>query len=115
MGDRRKTIQITYIIADSERKSQVESSQKILKNKTTIATAIEKKLNNPIAIAIEDKEIDLLLSDYSHIICNDYKAWYAKMIKSIGAERFVGLAKTAEQEGSNPARYFSWLLKREVG
>lgn len=37
--------------------------------------------------------------------------WYATKIRQLGVDKFVQLAKTAEQEGKNPARYFSWLLK----
>lgn len=90
----------------------MQSSQEIIQNKKTIA--IEEVKLKTIAIAIDDKHIDLLLKENENLICQEFKGWYAKMIKLIGAERFTILARTAEQEGKNPARYFSWLLKQEV-
>lgn len=86
------------------------SSQEIIQNKKTIAIE-EVKLKT---IAIDDKHIDLLLKENENLICQEFKGWYAKMIKLIGAERFTILARTAEQEGKNPARYFSYLLKKEL-
>lgn len=90
----------------------MQSSQEIIQNKKPIA--IEEVNKKPIAIAIDDKHIDLLLKENHNLICQEFKGWYAKVIKSIGSERFTILAKTAEQEGKNPARYFSYLLKREL-
>ena len=93
---------------------QVESTSKILQKQKSETIAIEETNSNTTAIAIDDREIDLVLEDYQNIICKEFTGWYAKTIKQIGKDRFILLAKTAEQEGANPARYFSWLLKREL-
>lgn len=75
-----------------------------------IAIATENKTNKTIAI-VPDNKIDLLLQDYSSLICEQYRAWYCRWIKRNGTEGFVRYAAEAKQEGRNPSRYFSWLLK----
>ncbi len=92
----------------------MESTSKILQKQKSETIAIEETNSNTTAIAIDDKEIDLILEDNKNVICHEFKGWYVKTLKLIGKDRFILLAKTAEQEGNNPARYFSWLLKREL-
>lgn len=87
----------------------MQAASEILTHKKTIA--IESKELKTIAIAIDDREIDLLLLDKQHLICKEFNAWYCKWIKSNGTEAFVRLASQAEQEGKDKPRYFSWLLK----
>lgn len=87
------------------------SSKEILNNKT-IAIASDNK--NIKTIAIEDKEVDLILKDYNELISSDFVAWYAKCIKTLGSAKFIQLAEMAKFAGNNKPKYFSWLLKREI-
>ena len=72
------------------------------------AVVINKLINN--------KLIDQVISDYIDLTGGgkDMKGWYATAIRRLGVDRFCQLASIARAEGKNPARYFSWLLKRET-
>lgn len=59
-------------------------------------------------------EYDDVVDNFRHLRADDtYRKLHIFHAKRLGIERFTILAKTAEQEGRNPARYFSWLLKNE--
>ena len=88
------------------------STKEIIQKQKPIATATVSTKIKPIAI--EDKHIDLLINENNDILCLDFKAWYCKCIKLIGADKFVQLASQARNEGKNKPKYFSWLLKREI-
>lgn len=60
-----------------------------------------------------NKEIDLALIEYSHLIHPDWKAWHAGCIKKRGIAYWIKLAKVAEQEGKDKPRYFTWLLSKD--
>lgn len=81
------------------------------KNKP-IATATER--NNIKPIAIDDKQIDSCLKEYSHLISQDWKAWHAKWIKQNGIAKWTQLARIAQAEGKDKPRYFSFLLNKET-
>lgn len=93
----------------------MQNTTEILQNKSQQLSA-ESNNSNTAVTAVPNKSIDLILNDYKHLTggTNDrLSGWYAGMIRRLGVEQFIRLAKTAEQEGRNPARYFSWLLKNE--
>lgn len=93
------------------------SAGKILqKQKSEQLTAVVINSNTAVT-AVSNKSIDLVLNDFKHLTGGTddrLSGWYASVIRRIGVDKFVQLAKTAEQEGKNPARYFSWLLKKEI-
>lgn len=90
----------------------MESTSKILQKQKSEPIATEDTKLKPIAI--DDRYIDLLISENNDILCLDFKAWYCKCIKLIGADKFVQLASQARSEGKDKPKYFSWLLKREI-
>lgn len=73
--------------------------------------AIEAPVVKP-TIAIDDKEIDLNLEQYKHLIDSQWKAWHAKWIKQHSLTKWIQIAKIAEQDGKDKAKYFTYLLKR---
>lgn len=79
----------------------------------TIATATVNKNKNTTA-TVSDKQIDIVLSDYKHLISLDYIAWYSKCIKKIGVNKFIILCGIAEEIGKDKPKYLSWLLKKEI-
>jgi len=82
----------------------------ILNNNNSYSNSV----NNlkPIAIAIEDKKIDLILDENKDLYPDDYRKWHAKYIKQFGDELWLRCASTARQEGRDVQRYFVWLLNR---
>jgi hypothetical protein len=86
---------------------QVQTSKEIL---NTIATA-EAEVKN--TIAIDDKQIDLILKEYSHLRDESWKAWHAMQIKQNGASWYIERCKIALAEGKDPKRYLTWLLKKD--
>ena len=85
----------------------MESSKEIL---NTIAIA---KAEVKTPIAIDDKQVDLVLKEYSHLREESWKAWHAMQIKKHGVSWYVERCKIAEAEGKDPKRYFTWLLKKD--
>jgi len=75
------------------------------------------KYKTTAVTAVSDKEIDLLISDYSDLTGSgkDMSGFYAQWVRKYGVQKFVELAAKARQEGKQPARYFSWLLKNSCG
>jgi len=60
-------------------------------------------------------EYDDVVDNFKHLRANDtYRKLHIYHARRLGIDQFTKLAKTAEQEGRNPARYFSWLLKNET-
>jgi len=82
---------------------EILTTATVNKNKNTTATAI-----------VSDKQIDIVLSDYKHLISTDYIAWYSKCIKKIGVDKFIILCGLAEENGKDKPKYLSWLLKKEI-
>ncbi len=92
----------------------MENAREIIKNKNQEQLSAVETSSNTAVTAVPNKSIDLVINDYKHLtggIEDRMSGWYARMIRKLGTEQFIRLAKTAEQEGKNPARYFSWLLK----
>lgn len=78
----------------------------------TNSNSYSSKEEKTIAIAIDDKKIDLILDDNKNLFHPDYRGWHAKWIKTHGAEIWLRCASTAKQEGRNPQRHMTWLLNR---
>lgn len=57
---------------------------------------------------------DLALSEYSDLMCSDFKQWYCKAFYTLGAQTFTVLAAVARADGKNAARLFSHLIKKEL-
>ena len=95
---------------------QLSVERKKLKNTAVEAnTAVTADDINIIRAArpVDNKQVDDLINSFKHLTGGGklMNGWYATKIRQLGVDKFVQLAKTAEQEGKNPARYFSWLLK----
>jgi hypothetical protein len=104
-----------------DKECQVFSTKEILQEQLTVE---RKKLKNTAVTAddiniikaarpVDNKQVDDLINSFKHLTGGGklMNGWYATRIRQLGVDKFVQLAKTAEQEGKNPARYFSWLLK----
>lgn len=95
------------------------STREILQKQKTAVSTAEEVITNTAVTAVSsksdfNKRIDSAIDDFKHLTggtADRMSGWYAGRIRQIGIEQFIRLAKTAEQEGKNPARYFSWLLK----
>lgn len=85
----------------------MESSKEIL---NTIAIV---KTGTKTPIAIDDKQIDLVLKEYSHLREESWKAWHAMQIKEHGVSWYLERCKIAEAKGKDPRRYFTWLLNKD--
>lgn len=92
----------------------MQNANEILQNKNQEQLSAERTNSNTAVTAVPNKSIDLVINDFKHLTggtTDRMSGWYARMIRKLGTEQFIRLAKTAEQEGKDPARYFSWLLK----
>lgn len=86
-------------------------------------STIETKNKNPIAqlttvnnnlTTIDNcsrKEVDILLKDCSDLIEPTFKEWFAKSFYSLNRNKIIQLASVARNDGKNPRRYFSYLIK----
>lgn len=65
--------------------------------------------------AVDNKKIDQLIEEYSDLTRTgrNMDAYYANAIRRVGVQQFVILARTARQEGKNPAKYLNYLLKNK--
>ncbi len=101
----------------------MQSTSEIIKNKQQLLTAEETNKTTAVQLglnkltAVPNKEIDYLIQEYSDLTSGgkSMDGWYATQIRRVGVDKFCRLAGIARQDGKNPARYFSWLLKNEVG
>lgn len=59
-------------------------------------------------------EVDALLGAYGDVTSPEFRAWYCKAIYRLGCQKFSDLAEQARR-GKQPARYFSSLLKAQLG
>lgn len=59
-------------------------------------------------------EVDALLGTYGDVTSPEFRAWYCKAIYRLGCQKFSDLAEQA-RKGKAPARYFSALLKAQLG
>jgi hypothetical protein len=55
---------------------------------------------------------DYLYSQLSDLVNPQYKAWYCKQFYRIGKAKVLELASVARNDGKQPAKLFSILLKR---
>jgi hypothetical protein len=60
-------------------------------------------------------DIDKVVDEYKHLRASEsfrkLHCWHAHRL---GVDRFRGLAREAERNGKNPAKYFSYLLKNTI-
>lgn len=90
---------------------------KIIKNKIQEEqlSAGDKNLKTAVSCtAVDNRRIDLVIEDFKPLTggVNDrMSGWYAGKIRKLGVEKFIALARQAQQEGDNPAKLFSYLLK----
>lgn len=94
----------------------MESSRTILENQELLTAAAVKREINTAETAVrpvDNKQIDYLIEEFGDLTGSgkSMNGFYAETIRRLGVNRWVALAKTAQQEGKNPPRYFSWLLK----
>lgn len=104
---------------------QQKTAEELTAEKEVATTAVtaERNNSNTAVTAVPSKggdfnqRIDYTINEFAHLTggtTDRMSGWYAGMIRRLGVDKFVQLAKTAEQEGKSPARYFSWLLKNET-
>lgn len=57
-------------------------------------------------------EYDSTVDQFKHLRASEeFRKLHIFHARRIGVQRFIQLAKTAEQEGKSPGKYFTWLLK----
>lgn len=81
----------------------------------TATTETEFKKTVTATVTVKPSEVLTVLEDNNDVINTTFNGWYAKVIHKIGRQRFCQLASIARQDGKNPSRYFSYLLKQEYG
>lgn len=57
-------------------------------------------------------EFDDVVDNFQHLWEPAYRLWHITQARKHGVNQYYILAKQAEAEGKNPAKYFSWLLKQ---
>lgn len=59
-------------------------------------------------------KVDEVVDNFKHLRMNEsYRKLHCFHANRLGVDRFIQLARTAELEGKNPGKYFTWLLKHE--
>lgn len=79
--------------------------------------SIGKEIKNQLPIVKGKRmvaEADEALSNYSDLICPQFKAWYCKMFYIVGPQRFAILAAQARADGIDKPKLFSSLLRKET-
>lgn len=84
----------------------MRSTEEIIKNKQL---QLQKQKLKPIAI--DDREIDLVLEEYKSLRDINWTGWHAKHIKANGVDWYIRQCAIAK-EGNNPRRYLTWLIKK---
>lgn len=57
---------------------------------------------------------DSIYAEIPDLVNDRFRAWYCDAFYKLGKNRVLGIIKEAKQEGKNPARYFSYLLKEAL-
>lgn len=61
-------------------------------------------------------DINLVVDKYKHLRKDEsYRTLHCWFAHRIGSDRYEGLAKEAERYGKQPAKYFTYLLKKSCG
>lgn len=58
------------------------------------------------------EEADKLCEMYPDLVNQQFKAWYCKKFYALPRDKVIQLASQAYADGHNPARLFSYLLKK---
>lgn len=71
------------------------------------------KLTTYDHMTYERNEYDEVVDKFAHLRASDqYRKLHIFHARRIGVTKYYALAKLAEQEGTNPGRYFTFLLKK---
>lgn len=65
-------------------------------------------------IADDNKKIDWALQELKQLIDPQWKAWHASKARLIGVEQYLKIGSIAKSDGKNPAKYFTYLLRKAV-
>jgi len=79
----------------------IHKKKKYQKEKITGLNKLSKPVSLPRTLVVE----------FGDLINPRFQDWYAKQARLLGLDRFRILAAIARQEGKDPAKYFSWLIK----
>lgn len=81
------------------------------KEKTTVTTGLEFK---PTVTTVGTKYqlTESLYTELSDLVNSSFKSWYCKRFHQLGSDRVLVLASQARNDGKEPRRLFSSLLKR---
>lgn len=74
---------------------------------TQLPTATEITKLTPVAT-------DVLFSELEDLVNLEFKAWYCKSFVDLGRDKVLRLASVSRQDGKNPQRYFSFLIRKEL-
>lgn len=84
----------------------------VLSNNCQLSTGLNLKPTDNCQLTTE--EVDLLLNEMSSLISEQFKPWYALTFRTLGKEKVYELASVAKADGKNPARLFSYLIKKSI-
>jgi len=60
-------------------------------------------------------EVDYVIEQISDLITMEsLKPWYCKAVYALGRERVLRMASTARSDGKVPAKFFSFMINREL-
>lgn len=62
----------------------------------------------------EYKNIDMLYSDLSDLVNDQFKLWYCKSFNMLGFEKILVLASQARADGNDSKKLFSYLIRKEI-
>lgn len=57
---------------------------------------------------------DIALSDYKDLISPEWYRWHCKAFYAVGRDKYHTLASQARADGKDPAKLFSYLLRKEM-
>lgn len=69
----------------------------------------------PIGAPNSYQTVETLLEECSDIIDQRYKPWFAKRLYRLNKNSVLTAAKLARQDGKNPHKYFSQMIKDAPG
>jgi hypothetical protein len=92
-----------------KQKTSTDNNCTTVNNKVITTVTTEQLLPDKNNLA--KGQVDLIVRDNFNLIESGWEKYHYREVYRLGEQKYRELAKTAEQEGKNPARYFSWLLK----
>jgi len=80
-------------------------------NNTTVTTG--NKLNPTVTVVgTKYKLADELFDNLSDLVNPEFRAWYCQRFHALGRDKVLVLASQARNDGLNPRKLFSYLLKK---